>query len=112
LDTRSKIISAGDLPLAEYAVVSGYFDPLLVSHVRRLLEIRKSHEGVVAVIQNSTRPVLPARARAELVAALDCVDYVLVGEMPRGGVVYHEEKADEERFAELSGHVKRRHRQA
>jgi D-glycero-beta-D-manno-heptose 1-phosphate adenylyltransferase len=60
---------------------------LHVGHVRYLQEAKKQGDvlvvGVnsdpsVAVLKGSGRPLLSAEARCELVAALECVDYVVV----------------------------------
>ena len=69
------------------ALANGCFDVLHVGHVRYLEGA--SHEGdrlVVAVnddesvraLKGEGRPVLAGAARAELVAALRCVDYVVL----------------------------------
>jgi glycerol-3-phosphate cytidylyltransferase-like family protein len=60
--------------------VSGYFDPLLAEHVRRLRECAKPGELLVIEIANPKAPLLPQKARAELVAALAVVDYVVLGD--------------------------------
>jgi bifunctional ADP-heptose synthase (sugar kinase/adenylyltransferase) len=79
LDTRNKIILRQDIPPGQYRYVSGWFDPLVAAHLRRLLVLRESGPRLVVVIHDPDRPILPARARAELLAALDCVDYVVIG---------------------------------
>jgi len=85
--------------------VSGYFDPLLAEHVRRLRECTKRGQLLVVEISNPEAPLLPQRARAELVAALSMVDYVVLGNgEPSNGIVDAGVKA---RFIE---HVLRRHR--
>ncbi len=66
---------------------NGAFDLLHVGHVRALEEAA-THGGVLVVAVNSDRtvreakgtgrPVVPEQERAELVAALSCVDYVTV----------------------------------
>lgn len=69
------------------AFANGGFDLLHVGHVR-YLEAAKREADVLVVAVNSDssvraakgegRPVLPESARAELVAALRCVDYVTI----------------------------------
>ncbi len=69
------------------ALANGCFDLLHVGHVR-YLEAAKAEADVLVVGVNSDasaralkgpgRPILPAEARAELVAALAAVDYVVV----------------------------------
>ena len=76
------------------AFANGCFDLLHVGHVRYLESA--SHEAdilVVAVnddesvrrLKGEGRPILPAADRAELVAALRCVDYVVVFPEPTVG---------------------------
>jgi bifunctional ADP-heptose synthase (sugar kinase/adenylyltransferase) len=58
--------------------VAGHFDPLLAEHVRRLKQYAESDGPLVVEITNPARPLLAQRARAELVAALGMVDYVVL----------------------------------
>ncbi len=73
------------------ALANGCFDILHVGHVRYLEASREEADRlVVAVNADDTvrqlkgegRPVLSAADRAELVASLRCVDYVVVFEEP------------------------------
>lgn len=100
------------------ALVTGYFDPLTAAHARRLEEIGALHGALIAVVREPARPVLPARARAELAAALRVVDYVVISEEPAPpewierlapDAVYREEAADEVRRGDLIEHVQSRH---
>ncbi len=75
MDTRSKIVDAIP-PGCE--VVEGFFDPLLSSHAEQLKGIEKSGPLAVVILEPE-EPLLESRARAELVAGLDCVDYVVIG---------------------------------
>ena len=59
--------------------ISGHFDPLLAEHVGRLRQAREPGSRLVVEVTNPARPLLPQRARAELVAALAMVDYVVLG---------------------------------
>lgn len=59
--------------------VRGFFDPLLAEHVRRLRNRVKPGHLLVVEILEPEKPLLPQRARAELVAALSMVDYVIMG---------------------------------
>ena len=72
-------------------VCRGIFDLLAVGHVRRLAEARRSGDRMVVLIHDDAeaarlggagRPVLAARDRAALVAALRGVDLVTVVEEP------------------------------
>lgn len=78
MDTRSKIISSEDATgLAVATLVLGYFDPVLAAHVERLQALG----GPVTVsLLDPPEEILPARARAELVASLACVERVIVGD--------------------------------
>jgi bifunctional ADP-heptose synthase (sugar kinase/adenylyltransferase) len=109
LDTRSKILTLEEvrarLGNQPARWVSGHFDPLLAEHVARLGECVEAGRALVVEVTNPEQPLLTQRARAELVAALAMVDYVVPanGEPARGGV----NDADiRERFIE---HVLRRH---
>jgi D-beta-D-heptose 7-phosphate kinase/D-beta-D-heptose 1-phosphate adenosyltransferase len=66
---------------------SGCFDLLHVGHVRSLEEARGlgdrlvvgvNADATVRRLKGAGRPVLPARQRAELLAALGCVDWAFV----------------------------------
>ncbi len=114
LDTRIKIISPS--AALEYrrqgrtAMVTGYFDPLTVEHARRLREIRDEFEGLIVALQDPADPILPAEARAELVAALRTVDYVVLPfdcDWPAGTL--REELAHRRQFDRLLEFIHRRH---
>jgi bifunctional ADP-heptose synthase (sugar kinase/adenylyltransferase) len=83
LDTRSKIVPLEQVrqQLGDKSAcwVAGHFDPLLAEHVRRLSEHIAPGRLLVVEITNPARALLPQRARAELVAALTMVDYVVLG---------------------------------
>lgn len=96
MDTRSKIVSVEDVAgvcagCRRVVLAAGCFDVLHAGHVRFIREL--SNDGaalVVAVYDDATlcrlrgqpRPVLQAQARAQLVAALAGVDYVVVWPEP------------------------------
>lgn len=69
------------------AFANGCFDILHVGHVRYLEGARREADRLVVAVNDDAserrlkgpgRPILPAAARAELVAALRAVDYVVV----------------------------------
>ena len=69
------------------AVANGHFDLLHVGHLRYLqaaarqadvLVVAINDDDSVARLKGSGRPLVPAAERAELLAALDPVDYVVV----------------------------------
>ncbi|MGP0071500.1 MAG: hypothetical protein ACLPWF_06160 [Bryobacteraceae bacterium] len=84
MDTRTKIVPIHEIEdrLQNRAArwVCGHFDPLLAEHVRRLAQAREPGRLLVVEVTNPAQPLLAQRARAELVAALSMVDYVLLAE--------------------------------
>jgi rfaE bifunctional protein nucleotidyltransferase chain/domain len=98
----SKIVSLAQAALAReeartqgrvVAVANGAFDLLHVGHVRYLQAAKELTRGGVLIAGVNTdrsvraskgpkRPIVPERERAELVAALACVDYVVLFEEP------------------------------
>jgi rfaE bifunctional protein nucleotidyltransferase chain/domain len=69
------------------AFANGCFDLLHVGHVRYLSEAKKcgdvlivgvNGDRAVTALKGPGRPILPAEARSELVAALAAVDYVVI----------------------------------
>ena len=84
LDTRSKIITVEQATgRSVETLVVGYFDPVIAAHVSRLLALK---EPVTVSLLDPPDEILPARARAELVAALGCVETVIIGDA-RGKIV-------------------------
>ncbi|MCX6633004.1 MAG: hypothetical protein NTW28_35865 [Candidatus Solibacter sp.] len=81
MDTRSKILNAEAVPRA-CTVVTGAFDMVLAEDARELAGVRASHPNrpLVAVVLPLPEGLLPQRARAELVAALRMVDYVVIAD--------------------------------
>ncbi len=70
-----------------HAFANGCFDLLHVGHVRYLegakaeadkLIVAVNADTSVAALKGPNRPVLPERERAELIAALEAVDYVVI----------------------------------
>jgi hypothetical protein len=106
LDTRLKIIDAAQaasIAASGAIVVSGYFDPLVASHAERLSAL-KTGETLLVLIATPDNAILPAAARAELVAGLRAVDYV--AELADGLIPQIRlEREDTERFAALLEHV-------
>jgi glycerol-3-phosphate cytidylyltransferase-like family protein len=98
-------------------LVTGYFDILRASHIKALQQIQTG-KLVVAVMPH-TKAVLPLRTRAELVAALRMVDYVITADDSQldtlvcalqPAQIVHLEDADLQRAIELKQHVQRRHK--
>lgn len=121
MDTRVKIVGPERLEAVRrdarrLKVVTGYFDPLLACHARRLAALRRAGETLVVVVRDLAPALLPLRARAELVAALAVVDWVVAAEDPepiiaalRPDELVREEQADLERREELIRLVRSRH---
>jgi rfaE bifunctional protein nucleotidyltransferase chain/domain len=100
MNTRSKIISREHASRRgvehrkngqRVVLANGCFDILHVGHTRYLAGARAEGDVLVVAINSDAsvarlkgpgRPVLPAEARAELVAALAVVDYVIVFDEP------------------------------
>lgn len=91
MDTRTKIVAPeAAVALARriraegrrLAVVTGHFDVLLADHLRSLPEAAKNTgpAALMIVLSPPAQPVLAARPRAEMVAGLAMVDYVVIGE--------------------------------
>jgi len=66
---------------------NGYFDILHVGHVRYLAAAKKLGDVLIVGINSDTsarvnkafsRPITPARERAHILAALECVDHVFI----------------------------------
>lgn len=79
VDTRSKVLSleaalrlSGRMTLA-----SGYFDVLRAEDAR---ELEEAGRPLLAVVLRHTGEVVPASARAEMVAAIRVVDYVVTAD--------------------------------
>jgi len=81
MDTREKILSAPTAPKA-CTVVAGTFDVVTAEDARELAEIHAHQPGrpLLAVVLPVDGELLPQRARAELVAALRMVDYVVTAD--------------------------------
>jgi len=100
MDTRGKILSRDALRrrLEEHrgrgqriVLANGCFDLLHVGHIRYLEGARREGDVLVVGVNSDAserklkgdgRPILPAPARAELVAALAAVDYVVIFDEP------------------------------
>ncbi|SPE43479.1 conserved hypothetical protein [Candidatus Sulfopaludibacter sp. SbA3] len=120
MDTRSKIlIDTAILDGKSLCVVTGYFDVLRAEHVRELAEARRRTPEcpLLVVVLQARDPLLPRAARAELVAALRMVDYVLTTddkdvdaliEALKPAVLVRLESEDVRRVSRLKEHVHRR----
>lgn len=85
MDTRRKIVPdpAHWQAPAGAVFAAGPFDPLLAQHAGQLERLKGSAPFLAVYVTEPPDPLLPAQARAELAAALRCVDAVLIcGEAP------------------------------
>jgi len=85
------------------AFANGCFDILHVGHVRYLEEARKCADALIVGVNSDAsvqrlkgagRPILPAQGRAEMVAALSAVDYVVIFDEPTAAEVLLELRPD------------------
>jgi len=128
VDTRSKIISTeAAVEIArrlkarggKLTVVTGTFDVLVLAHARHLSLARNGGRGaLMVVLLPAADPLLPLAARAELVAALSMVDYVVTPAEAEIGQflqrlepdqLISRQTADAEERLRLIEHVQRRH---
>ena len=81
VDTRSKILTraAAERLSGPLTLVTGYFDPLLAGHARDLQAVRDRapDRPLLVAVATHANEVLEAAIRADLVAALRVVDYVV-----------------------------------
>jgi D-beta-D-heptose 7-phosphate kinase/D-beta-D-heptose 1-phosphate adenosyltransferase len=95
-DSRAKLLSRAAAARAVRAarrrgervvLTSGCFDLLHVGHARSLAEARRmgdrlvvgvNADATVLELKGRPRPIVPAKQRAELLAALACVDWVVI----------------------------------
>jgi D-glycero-beta-D-manno-heptose 1-phosphate adenylyltransferase len=86
-DDLAELVAADRAAGRSVAFANGCFDVLHVGHVRYLqgaaaegdrLIVAVNDDGSVRALKGEGRPILPATARVELVAALRGVDYVIL----------------------------------
>jgi bifunctional ADP-heptose synthase (sugar kinase/adenylyltransferase) len=114
LDTREKIIDAAQaarIAASGATVISGYFDPLIASHAERLAELKPAGATLLVLIATPPDAILPAAARAVLVAGLRAVDYVAEHVDGLSANIRLEEE-DGQRYRELLRHVHARQKAA
>jgi glycerol-3-phosphate cytidylyltransferase-like family protein len=118
VDTRSKILTSADSLPRPFTLVSGYFDVLRAEHVREFERVRQRtvNRPLVVVVLRCPEELLSQRARAELVAAVRVVDYVVTAdhndlsgiiERLQPAEVVRLEEADRRRTGRLIEHVQR-----
>lgn len=123
MDTRSKILTpaAARRIAVPVTVVTGFFDVLRAEHARELTKARRAGSGhpLLVVVLPLDGALLGQRARAELVAGLRMVDYVVAADREevsalidslKPAQVIQLESADARRARQLIQHV--HHRQS
>jgi hypothetical protein len=85
--------------------VSGYFDPLTLAHADRLKELKDPAKPLLIVVTEPPDPILPALARAHLLAGLAVVDHVAVHGPDAPPVDFSLEAEDLVRLEKLIAHV-------
>jgi hypothetical protein len=82
VDTRKKVVPFGNVqPLlahGEWLVVVGVFDPLTAAQAKRIAECARRGRPVLVVVLDDGETLLPAEARAALMASLRDVRLVTV----------------------------------
>jgi D-glycero-beta-D-manno-heptose 1-phosphate adenylyltransferase len=92
LDSLLQRITAHQQAGESIVFTNGCFDLLHIGHTRYLEEAKQLGDRLVVAVNSDTsvrqlakgenRPVLPAAQRAEVMAALGCVDYVILFDEP------------------------------
>jgi len=86
-DELERLVAADRRAGHTIALANGCFDVLHVGHVRYLegasreadrLVVAVNDDESVRALKGAGRPILPGTARAELIAALRCVDYAVL----------------------------------
>jgi len=123
VDTRTKILTSAAalalVPARPLLLATGHFDVLRAEHARDLLQARErtGAGSLLVVVLPLASEIVPQAARAEMVAALRMVDYVLPAESDdweslAGALQPVEtvrlEEADARRTRQLIEHVHRR----
>lgn len=83
--------------------MTGYFDPMVAWHAQRLAQIKRAGAPLLVMVATPENAILPARARVELVASLNVVDYV--AETCGVSADFRLEQEDADRLAGLIEHV-------
>ncbi len=84
MDTREKIIELSQAPQrfshGKWILAPALFDPLTATQATRLAGLRENESKLAAIVLDVSETLLPANARAALIAALRSVDLVVVAE--------------------------------
>ena len=90
MDTRAKIVGTGDIAAVSgrLRLATGWFDVLSSEHGRLLGSTKAEGETLAVLVyeDSADRPApMTASDRAQMVAALECVDFVCVCDASRAG---------------------------
>jgi len=91
--------------------VRGTFDPLLAAHAQELQSMAQPDSTLVVIVDEGVDPILPVNARAELVAGVRVVDYVVplsAGEGFEATGTVDLRPAHNTRLSEFIDHVRQR----
>jgi rfaE bifunctional protein nucleotidyltransferase chain/domain len=103
LDELKTIVSQIQAEGRKVVFANGCFDLLHAGHIRYLQSARNlgdllilgiNSDASVAALKGSGRPLQPEAERAEILASLDCVDYVLLFDAPTVDNILEELKPD------------------
>lgn len=126
MDTRNKILTEDEAQRVarqlrgagiRLRLVTGYFDPLLAAHARRLAELSAPNTTLMALVNSAPDTLLEAKSRAELLASLAVVDYVVLPqnsdvtaiiEQIAPDAICREEEIDRERTRQLAARIRER----
>jgi glycerol-3-phosphate cytidylyltransferase-like family protein len=119
MDTRTKIVSDIGAIVSDKRVtlVTGYFDVLRAAHVEALERACRPDHTLLVAVRTLPGAILALQARAEMVAALRMVDYVVTGDdreldslvsSLNPAQIVRLEDEDRMRASELKQHVQRR----
>ena len=87
LDTARIAVRSARRRGEKVVFTNGCFDLLHVGHIRSLEQARRNGDRLIVAVNSDastrrqkgpSRPIVPARQRAETVAALACVDWVVI----------------------------------
>lgn len=114
MDSREKIVpeeKARELTaIGDWTLLPGLFDPLTAKQAKRIAAAKQPGTQLLAIVQPSSQELLPAGARAALVAALRDVDAVVIASSADGfqGQIIEDPVGEEARSAEFVHFVLRR----
>jgi rfaE bifunctional protein nucleotidyltransferase chain/domain len=103
IDELKTIVSQIQAEGRKVVFANGCFDLLHAGHIRYLQSARNlgdllilgiNSDACVAALKGSGRPLQPEAERAEILASLDCVDYVLLFDAPTVDGILEELKPD------------------